>query len=104
MQSPLITHEYFFPVCQVVAEPNFPADANPNSIDFDISVNTPISKENEHIFQTSVEVKSKPQKTEDGEESVTSYKIYLVAIGVFEVDPSWPDPQKLASITGSSIL
>lgn len=104
MKSPLTTHNYYFPVTQVVADPNFPNEANVDDVEYDIATNILKAKDNERQYQVVLELKSKPQIDESDGEKPIAYKVNLVAIGTFEVHPKWEDPDKLVRINAASIL
>ncbi len=101
MNSPLVTKEYFFPIVQVVAEPNFPDDADINDVPYEISTGL-VKGKKKGTYQLTLEIKSvhKP----DEKKHLNAYKIHLVVIGYFEVSPKWPAPEKLIEINGASIL
>jgi preprotein translocase subunit SecB len=101
MDSPLILLEYCFPVVQVVANPNINPEANIKATQYDIEVGLAKS-ENDEVYQVTVDIASIDDQQE-GEQGVP-YNIHLVALGHFKVHPEWPDPDKMVSVNGASIL
>ena len=59
MKSPLELNEYFFPVVQVVAEPDVSGDVDVNAINYKIGTNVQKSEAND-AYQVAVEISSPP--------------------------------------------
>lgn len=101
MSSPLVLKEYFFPVFQVVALPKFSADRDVSDLEYSVDVGL-LKAEKGNEYQLSVEIRT--ADFEKSDENQPSYDINLVALGIFEVNPKWPEPEKLVKINGASIL
>jgi preprotein translocase subunit SecB len=99
MNTPLRLDSYFFPVVQVVANPKYRNAEEQQEQPFRISPSVAKNGEN-GLYQVSVEI-----SLLQGEEKISvPYSIQLVAFGFFEVQPDWPEPEKLLFINGSTIL
>jgi preprotein translocase subunit SecB len=99
MKAPLELKEYFFPVAQVVADPNVPDDIDVNAISYTIGTSIQKSK-GDDAYQVAVDISSPPED----EKSSQAYRIHVVVVGVFKVAQSWEDKEKLLRVNGSSIL
>jgi len=89
MNSPLDLEEYFFPVVQVVANPDAPEEEDVNQLDFGIKTHLRKSASDD-VYQMSVEISSPPK---DDDEVNQAYKINLLVVGIFRVHPEWEDPE-----------
>lgn len=99
MNPPLIVKEYFFPYVQVSADPEHSGEEETPSMDFETKVAVDKDPEND-TYQVTLEITALPED----ETKRIPYAIHLIAVGMFAVDPSWPDPEKLLRINGASIL
>ncbi len=99
MKPPLELKQYFFPVTQVVADPEVSDDKDVNAIAYTIGTSIQKSEE-DNVYQVSVDISSPP----DDEECNQAYRIHIVVVGVFTVAESWDDKERLLRVNGSSIL
>ncbi len=99
MNTPLRLDSYFFPVVQVVANPNYRDSEKQQEQPFKIVPSVVKNGEN-GLYQVSVEI----SLLQEEEKSPVPYSIHLVAFGFFAVQPDWPEPEKLLFINGSTIL
>lgn len=99
MKPPLELKQYFFPVTQVVADPEASDDKDVNAINYTIGTSIQKSEE-EDFYQVAVDISSPP----DDEECNQAYRIHIVVVGVFKVAQSWDEKEKLLRVNGSSIL
>jgi preprotein translocase subunit SecB len=97
--TPLRLNNYFFPVVQVVANPKYRKTDEHREPRFKISPSFKKNDEND-LYQVSVDIHLLHKE----EEVQVPYLIHLVAFGFFEVQPEWPEPEKLLFINGSTIL
>ncbi len=100
MNSPLALDTYFFPVVSVAADHQYRQETDQGQPEYVTKVGIEHDADNNR-YQVVLEIISEPES----EEKRQPYSIQLVAIGLFRVDPSWPDdPIKLLHINGASIL
>lgn len=99
MDTQLELKEYFFPVVQVVAEPDTEEFNEPFEFTVDVSISEGEIKD-EKLYQVSVEIESIPEEPEQKQQ----YSFHLVVVGFFTVNQNHPDIWKLLYINGSSIL
>ena len=100
MNSPLALDTYFFPVVSVHADPQYQQETDLGRPEYSTKVVVEHDPDNSR-YQVVLEILSEAEN----EEKRQAYRIHLVAIGFFRVDPSWPnDPIKLLHINGASIL
>lgn len=99
MKSPLILDTYFFPVAQVIANPEAPEGMDVNDIEYTIKTHLAKSKSAE-TYQVSVEIISPPEDKKKEQ----AYDLHIVAVGVFRVVPDWPDAERMLKVNGPSIL
>jgi preprotein translocase subunit SecB len=99
MNTPFRLDSYFFPVVQVVANPEYRNIEEQQEQSFKIFPSVAKNGEN-GLYQVSVKI-----SLLEGEEKIpVPYSIQLVAFGFFEVQPDWPEPEKMLFINGSTIL
>lgn len=56
--------------------------------------------EEKDLYQVTVEISSAPENDQNPQ----PYTVNLIAVGIFQVNPDWKEPEKLLSINGASIL
>ncbi len=98
MNTPLRLDNYFFPVVQVVANPEYRSIEEHQEPIFKIAPS--VAKNENGLYQVSVEI----LLLQEEEKSPVPYSIHLVSLGFFAVQPDWPEPEKLLFINGSTIL
>jgi preprotein translocase subunit SecB len=98
MKSPLEISSYFYPAVSVAADAEFKPgkDIAPPNIEVKVSVD---HVEN-NTYQVAMEIALGPEN----EEKRQPYAIELIAIGIFHVDPDFPNPEKLLRLNGAAIL
>ncbi len=96
MDTPLSLNDYFFPIVQVVADPSS-GDIPPEKFKIDVTISV---NDETNVYQVAVEIQSSPEDDQKKQQ----YTIHLVVVGLFEVDPLFPDIGKLLYTTGSSML
>lgn len=97
MNTALELVSYFFPHISVSADPQFQGKG-PLALPA-CEVKTTVERDDgRNLYQVAVEILS------DAEPDKQPYSFHLVGIGIFRVDPSWPDPGKLLKVNGSSII
>lgn len=99
MNTPLQLDAYFFPHVQVTADPQFVPSKNESPPDLIIKVGVE-REDKKNLYQVAVEIISQPESDEVRQ----AYTFHLVGIGLFTVDPKWPEPEKLLGITGASMI
>lgn len=99
MDTPLQLDSYFFPHIQVTADPQFVPSKNESAPDLRIKVGVE-REDKKNLYQVAVEIISQPESDEVRQ----PYTLHLVGIGLFTVDPKWPEPEKLLGITGASMI
>lgn len=99
MKSPLKIVSYFFPAVAVAADPNFNPDND--TVEPEVEVNIGVARDEEN---DSYEVALEISLEAENEKKKQPYSISLVAIGIFQVAPDFPDPDKLLRLNGASII
>ncbi len=99
MNSLLQLKEYFFPVVQVVANATFNDKNDAVETTYNIEPSLVKSDEN-NLYQIAIDISS----SADDEQDKLPYVVHIVAVGIFEINPEWDEPEKLLYINGSSIL
>lgn len=98
MKSPLEISSYFYPAVTVAADAEFEPGkdtATPN-----IEVKVSVDHVENNTYQVGLEIALGPENDEKRQ----PYAIELIAIGIFHVDPDFPDPEKLLRLNGAAIL
>lgn len=96
MTSPLQLKSYFFPVISIVANQAQPVGQLPE-LNVELAVN--VDKDNENVFEITLDL-----KIDATEEKPSQYQVHLKAVGIFEIDPDFPNKQQVIAVTGASIL
>jgi preprotein translocase subunit SecB len=97
--APLQLKQYFFPHVEVTADAQFKSTKKPIKPFFDVKTYVD-NDENNGLYQVMLEITVEPEN----DKSRVPYSIHLVAVGLFEVRPDFPDPEKLLGITGASMI
>ncbi len=98
-RPPLELKKYFFPFVQVAADAEFQPGEDEIVPHFDVRTSV-ARNDSDSLFQVSVEIVTEPVN----EKMHIPYSIHLIGVGLFAVDDTWPDPEKLLKITGASII
>ena len=99
MKSPLEIVSYFFPAVTVAADPEFNSEKDNEAPDLKVKVSVEHVEEN-NTHQVALDISLGPAS----EDKMQPYSINLIAIGIFHVDPDFPDPEKLLRLNGAAIL
>jgi preprotein translocase subunit SecB len=92
--------EYFFPYVEVAADPTVAESNEAGKSNFLVKVNTAKMEGGDNEFQVTLQIISQPES----EEAKQFYAIKLITVGFFQVNPTWPDQDKLLRVTGASML
>jgi len=98
MKSPLEISSYFYPAVSVAADAEFNPDTDTSPPHIEVKVSADHVENN--TYQVALEITLGP----DNDENRQPYAIQLIAIGIFHVDPDFPDPEKLMRLNGATIL
>jgi preprotein translocase subunit SecB len=98
---PLQLKQYFYTETSLKANPTYRSGSPKAELGFNLQTEVSLaenaSKPDE--FQLSLTVTTLPK-----EGAVTPYEVKITAVGIFTVQPEYPDREGLVRITGSSIL
>lgn len=101
MQPPLQLNNYFFPVINIVANPDWTPElaAKSGAPLVSCEVKTKRNEDNANVFQVTIELNIKSTL-----ENVSQYDLNLVAVGFLTASDDLPNKEQNISITGASIL
>lgn len=98
MKSPLEISSYFYPAVTVAADAEF--EPGKDTATPHIEVKVSVDHVENNTYQVALEITLGPENDKKRQ----PYAIELVAIGIFHVDPNFPDPEKLLRLNGAAIL
>lgn len=97
--APLQLKQYFFPHVEITADPQYKPTKKPIKPFFDVKTHVDKDSKNE-LYQVVLEITVEAEN----DKVLIPYSIHLIAVGLFHVHSDFPEPEKLLSITGASII
>lgn len=99
VKPPLELQKYFFPYVLVTADAEY--DPSAGEVQPHFNVRTTVERNLEdNVYQVVLEIIAEPED----ESAKIPYAIHVVVVGLFTVDKSFPEQEKLLRVTGASML